>query len=79
MALLRVPKIFNLRTDPHERVATTNTLYDWMLDRALLPVTARAQVANMLMTPTELPARQEPASFSIDQVLEKLEAGITSA
>ena len=33
----------------------------------------------MLMTLAEFPPRQEPASFSIDQVLQKLEAGITSA
>ena len=77
---LRVPKIFNLRTDPYERAdITSNTYYDWMLDRAWLLVPAQAYVANMLMTLAEFPPRQEPASFSIDQVLEKLEAGITSA
>ena len=32
---LRVPKIFNLRTDPYERAdITSNTYYDWMLDHA---------------------------------------------
>ena len=77
---LRVPKIFNLRTDPYERAdITSNTYYDWMLDRAWILVPAQAYVANMLMTLAEFPPRQEPASFSIDQVLEKLEAGITSA
>ena len=77
---LRVPKIFNLRTDPYERAdITSNTYYDWMLDRAWLLVPAQAYVANMLMTLAEFPPRQEPASFSLDRVLEKLEAGITSA
>ena len=77
---LRVPKIFNLRTDPYERAdITSNTYYDWMLDRAWLLVPAQAYVANMLMTLVEFPPRQEPASFSLDRVLEKLEAGITSA
>ena len=33
----------------------------------------------MLQTLAEFPARQEPASFSIDQVLEKLQAGTPSA
>ena len=34
---LRVPKIFNLRTDPYERAdITSNTYYDWMLDRVFL-------------------------------------------
>ena len=32
---LRVPKIFNLRTDPYERAdITSNTYYDWLLDHA---------------------------------------------
>ena len=34
---LRVPKIFNLRTDPFERAdITSNTYYDWLIDRAFL-------------------------------------------
>ena len=33
---LRVPLIFNLRRDPYERAyRTSNTFYDWMLDRRL--------------------------------------------
>ena len=64
---LRVPKIFNLRTDPYERAdVTSNTYYDWMLDRAWILVPAQAYVANMLMTLAEFPPRQEPASFSLD-------------
>ena len=32
---LRVPKIFNLRTDPYESAdITSNTYYDWFLDHA---------------------------------------------
>ena len=32
---LRIPKIFNLRTDPYERAdITSNTYYDWLLDHA---------------------------------------------
>ena len=42
---LRVPKIFNLRTDPYERAdITSNTYYDWMLDHAFLLVPAQAFV-----------------------------------
>jgi arylsulfatase len=33
----------------------------------------------MLRTLVEFPPRQAPASFSLDRVMEKLEAGITSA
>ncbi len=76
---LRVPRLFNLRTDPFERAnITSNTYYDWVLDRVFLFVPAQAYVAQMLESLKEFPPRQEPASFSIDQVMEKLKAGVTS-
>jgi arylsulfatase A-like enzyme len=77
---LRVPKIFNLRTDPYERAdITSNTYYDWMLDRAWILIPAQAYVTKMLKTLVEFPPRQSPASFSLDQVMAKLGAGVTSA
>jgi arylsulfatase len=77
---LRVPKIFNLRTDPYERAdITSNTYYDWLLDHAWALVPAQAYVARMLTTLAEFPPRQEPASFSVDKVLQKLQAGIASS
>jgi len=77
---LRVPKIFNLRTDPYERAdITSNTYYDWMLDRAWLVMPAQAFVAEMLQSLIEFPPSQTPASFTIEQLLEKLKAGIPSA
>jgi arylsulfatase len=70
---LRVPKIFNLRTDPYERAdITSNTYYDWMLDRAYLLLPAQAIVADFLATFKDFPPRQKAASFSIDQALEKM-------
>jgi arylsulfatase len=76
---LRVPKIFNLRTDPYERAdITSNTYWDWVLDHAWILVPAQAYVATMLATLVEFPARQKPASFSLERVREKLEAGIPS-
>lgn len=79
-AELRLPKLFNLRTDPFERAdRTSNTYYDWLMERAFLLVPAQAYVAQMLETLSEFPPRQEPASFSIDQVMEKLKAGVVSA
>jgi arylsulfatase A-like enzyme len=76
---LRVPKIFNLRTDPYERAdITSNTYYDWLLDRAWVLVPAQSYVASMLGTFAEFPPRQAPASFSIDQVMAKLQAGVSS-
>jgi arylsulfatase len=39
---LRVPKLFNLRTDPYERAdITSNTYYDWFLDHAFFLVPAQ--------------------------------------
>ena len=44
---LRVPLIFNLRRDPYERATiTSNTYYDWLLDRAYLLVPAQAYVGQ---------------------------------
>ena len=70
---LRVPLIFNLRRDPYERsYRTSNTYYDWMLDRVYLLVPAQDYVARFLQTFEEYPPRQKAASFSLDQVMEKL-------
>ncbi len=77
---LRVPKIFNLRTDPYERAdITSNTYYDWLLDHAWLVVPAQSYVARMLATLAEFPPTQKPASFSLEQVMAKLETGVSSA
>jgi arylsulfatase len=71
---LRVPLIFNLRRDPYERAEiTSNTYYDWMLDRAYLLVPAQDYVAQFLATFKDYPPRQKAASFSLDQVLEGLQ------
>jgi arylsulfatase len=44
---LRVPLIFNLRRDPYERSQkTSNTYYDWLIDRAYLLVPAQAYVGH---------------------------------
>jgi len=71
---LRIPWIVNLRRDPYERgMLTSNSYYDWMLDKVYLLVPAQVYVGNFLETFKEFPPRQRPASFSIDQVMEKLQ------
>jgi len=76
---LRVPLIFNLRRDPYERSQiTSNTYYDWLIDRAYLLVPAQAYVGQFLSTFREFPPRQKAASFSLDQVMEKLSEGAGS-
>ena len=77
---LRVPKVFNLRTDPYERAdLTSNTYYDWLIDHAWLMVPAQVFVGMHLATLVEFPPRQKSASFSLEDVKAKLEAGIPSA
>ncbi|MGD9573433.1 MAG: arylsulfatase [Thermoleophilia bacterium] len=75
---LRVPKIFNLRTDPFERADTTsNTYWDWFLDSDYIALAATTLVTQFLATFQEFPPRQKAATFTIDQVVEKLEAALT--
>jgi arylsulfatase A-like enzyme len=76
---LRLPKLFNLRTDPFERAdMTSNTYWDWMVDNAILVLAASALVGQFLETFKEFPPRQRAASFTIDQAVEKLEAALTA-
>ena len=75
---LRVPKLFNLRTDPFERAdITSNTYYDWFLDNDYIALAATFVISQFLETFKEYPPRQRAASFTIDQALEKLEAVLT--
>ncbi len=73
---LRFPLLFNLRRDPYERAQlTSNTYYDWVIDRIYLFIPAQAYVGKFLSTFREYPPRQKAASFSLDQVMEKLLTG----
>jgi arylsulfatase len=70
---LRGMKLFDLRADPYERAdITSNTYNDWAIDHLFLGVPVQAGVAQFLATFKEYPPRQRPASFTIDQVMEKL-------
>jgi arylsulfatase A-like enzyme len=76
---LRVPKIFNLRTDPYERAdITSNTYYDWILDHAWVAVPMQAFVFEMIQSFAEFPPSQKPATFGLDEVLAKLTTGMGS-
>lgn len=69
----RMPWLFNLRTDPYEKATiASNTYWDWWLDHAFLLVPAQDVVGDFLKTFKEYPPRQKAASFTIDQVLDKL-------
>jgi len=74
---LRMPKLFDLHADPYERAdITSNTYYDWMISNSAGPVIGGpALVAKFLETFKEYPPSQHPASFSIDQIVEKMKQG----
>ena len=72
---LRVPLIENLRRDPYERAQkTSNTFYDWELNHVFFLVPAQTYVAGFLETFNDYPPRQKAASFSLEQVLDKMQS-----
>jgi arylsulfatase A-like enzyme len=70
---LRVTKFFDLHADPYERAdITSNTYWDWLIDHVYIGYGAQAGVARFLATFKEFPPSQRAATFTIDQVMEKL-------
>jgi hypothetical protein len=78
---LRLPKLFNLRADPYERAdITSNTYYDWLTsDGAGIFIASQPIVGEFLATFKEYPPSQRPSSFSIDQLVEKMQRSFESA
>jgi arylsulfatase len=73
--VLRTPKAFNLRTDPFERAdVTSNTYYDWYMNKGYRMFAAQAVVAKYMETFRELPPRQKAGSFTVEQASEKMAA-----
>jgi len=71
---LRVPNLYNLRSDPFERGDQSMLYPKWMVDRAFALVPAQAIVAQWLSSFKEFPPRQKPASFNLDSVMERMTA-----
>jgi arylsulfatase len=71
---LRFPKLYDLRADPFEQVDEVHAMgiQRWRAERMFVLVPAQAYVSDFLATFKEFPPRQKPASFTIDQVMEKL-------
>jgi arylsulfatase len=68
---LRLPQLYNLRSDPFERANESFFYGKWKADRLFALVPAQAIVSMFLKTFEEFPPRQRPSSFSIDEALEK--------
>jgi arylsulfatase len=77
---LRVPKVYNLRTDPYERAdITSNTYYEWFLYHDYIALAGNMLILPFLETFKEFPPRQKAASFTIDQAMEKMAAATSGA
>ena len=71
---LRMPKLFNLRTDPFERADTDANNYDrWWIQRSAFSVTAIQEIVGAFIgTFAEFPPRQKPAKFNVDDVMKTM-------
>jgi arylsulfatase len=77
---LRIPLLFNLRRDPYERAnITSNTYYDWYLDRAFVLLPAAEYIGTFLATFEEYPPRQKPGSFTIGDAATMITEGAAGA
>ena len=72
---LRLPKLYNLRSDPFEQADHTIGYPQWRIDHLFVLVPAQAYVGEFLATFKEFPPSQKVGSFSLDQVLESLTKG----
>jgi arylsulfatase A-like enzyme len=71
---LRLPKLFNLRSDPFEIADHVGIGYStWRIDRVFLLVPAQEYIARFIATFKEFPPSQKVGSFSLDQVLQGLQ------
>jgi arylsulfatase A-like enzyme len=77
---LRLPKIFNLRTDPFEFAdITSNTYWDWVLHNGYFVLLAQAAAGKFAETFKEFPAIQKPNTFTIDDAIAKMSEAVASA
>jgi arylsulfatase len=63
-AVLRAPKIFNLRMDPLERMDHESESYGrWWAEHMFLMAPAMVKIAQFKASFKEFPQRQKPGSF----------------
>ena len=68
---MRIPLTFNLRNDPFERGDESGSQFQ-TANQLYFIAPGQAIVARWLSTFKEFPPRQKPASFNVDEVLEKI-------
>jgi arylsulfatase len=73
---LRLPKLFNLRSDPFETADHESMDYErWRVEHLFMLVPAQEYVGKFLATFKDYPPSQKPGSFGIDQALKALQEG----
>ena len=79
IAPLRLPKLFNLRTDPFELADVTSSSYwDWYATKACTVMAAQALLAEFSATFEDYPPRHQAASFTIRQAMQRMESSLTT-
>jgi hypothetical protein len=68
---MRLPKLFNLRSDPFERADESMFYQKWGADRMFTLVPAKAIVGEFMKSFKEFPPRQKPSSFGIEKAMEQ--------
>ncbi|MBX5192999.1 arylsulfatase [Rhizobium sp. NZLR3b] len=69
---LRVPMLYNLRSDPFERATTSIYYGDWQARRAFAFVPAQVVVGQWLESFKEFPPRAKAASFTVSDAMEQI-------
>jgi len=75
---LRTPKLYNVRSDPFERGPGSMEYSLWMTHRVFIQVPAQSLVAKYLDSFKDFPPRAKPASFTVSDAMEKIEAAATN-
>ena len=77
---LRVPKVFNLRTDPLERAdITSNSYYEWFLHHDYIALAALGDHRAVPRDVQGVPAAAEAGIVLLDQALERMKESASGA
>ena len=75
---LRMPYIYNLRTDPYEFARiTSNTYWDWYIDHAWILYPMGDVIGPFLKSFEQFPPAQKPGSFTIGDAFKAIKAAPT--
>jgi arylsulfatase len=77
---LRVPKLMDLHSDPFERAPLEGIDYShWRADHVFLLLPGVGYVGQWLQSFAQFPPRQKPASFNLNEVMQKMSTAAANA